>query len=336
MAAMIQPHKFAIAAVILFLALFGGAQFYAKPWGVWFVLIMQIVVVLGMLIKPFHPSPTFLIFFPIFVAILISDAANRDIFQATFSRTLLFIAFLIFILGSHNLLSRPDVFAAGLSLAGAIWPGVYVISRLLGWGDNTNIIAAWSVMFIAVNLAGHNWLILLAHIVMLLWLNSQGAILGAIVAFMIMTQPYWRFSTKTLIMVGLGIMAGLIAWQPAMARIRLYYWRRAWVAFLSNPIFGVGPGGLHARNLIPEWGGGYQVHAHNTLVSIGAELGLIGLAAVAGIIFLITRFRWKMTRWQLAAIAGLLAHSMVDEPLWWPGTLLAIGLIVGSIKCGKK
>lgn len=328
MVAMIQPRKIAIAAVILFLALFGGVQFYIKPWGIWFVLGMMLLISFGMFIKPLYPSPSFLIFFPIFAAVLISDMANnRDTFHTTFSRQFLFVVFLIFVLGSRYV-NRSDLFN-GLYLAAALWPGVYVIA-LLGWTDNKNIIAALSVVFITMSLARRNWLILVAHILLLIWLNSQGAMFGSIVAALVMTYPYWRFNIKTLV-VGLGIMTGLIAWQPAMAQIRLYYWQRAWAAFISSPAFGVGHGGLYARNIIPEWGGGYQIHAHNILVSTVAELGLIGLAAVAIMVFLITRFRWKLTRWQLAIIAGVLAHSMVDEPLWWPGPLLIFAMVIGSI-----
>ena len=337
---MTRLRKFIVAAAILFLALFGGAQFYVKPLGVYFVLGMMIVVIFGIFIKPLPNPPhegkgpvrggAFLIFSPIFIAILISNAANRDISPATFSRTILFFAFLIAILGSHELLSRSDVFN-GLALAGALWPGLYLLARLSDWADNTNITATWSVIFVAISLAGRNWWVLLAHAVMLLWLNSQGAILGAIVAAGVMIYPFWRPNAKTVAIGGVGIITGLITWQPAMARIRLYYWQHAGSAFLAYPIFGVGPGGLCARNIIPEWGGGYQTHAHNILASTAAELGLVGLAAGVIMIWLITRFGWQMTRWQLAAVAGMLAHSMVDEPLWWPGPMLAFAIIIGSI-----
>jgi hypothetical protein len=332
-------RKFIIAASILFLALLGGMQFYVKPWGICFVLGMMIVVAFGLLIKPPLNPPqeggsgpvggAFFIFLPIFAAILISNAANRDIFPATFSRTLLFSAFLVAILGAHELLSRSDVFS-GLYLAGALWPGVWLIALQFGWRDNTNIIAAWSVIFVATSLAGRNWWVLLVHTVILIWLNSQGATLGAIVAAGVMICPYLRFNPKILTLVGLGVMAGLIAWNPFSVQIRLSYWQQAWFAFLTSPIFGVGPGGLSARNIIRGWGGG--LHAHNILASTAAELGLVGLAAVTIMIWLIARFRWEMSRWQFAAVAGILAHSMVDEPLWWPGPLLAFAMVIGSLK----
>jgi hypothetical protein len=353
---MVMPNlrEILVSASILFLTLFGGAQFYLVPWGVWFVLGMMLVIALGLLIKPPLNPPqeggsgpvlppaggvrggAFLIFFPIFVAILISNAANLDIFPATVSRTILFFAFLIIILGAHNLLNRSDVFN-GLTLAGALWPGLYLLARLSGWADNTNIIAAWSVIFVAVSLAGRNWFILMGHIIMLIYLDCQGAILGSIVVAGIMIYPYLRLNIMAIVVTGSGIVAGMIAWKPVSAQCRWYYWWQAGLVFLSRPIFGVGPGGIYTRQLINEVGNGYhQNHTHNILVTTVTELGLIGLAAIMIMIFLLTRFRWQLTRWQLAAVAGVLAHSMVDEPLWWPGPLLAVAMIIGSLGVSQK
>lgn len=334
------PRRQAIglAAVILCLALFGGGQFYDPRVLATFIVVGLFVFFVGMVLLVINHSPLVVgLFAPYYIAITLSVAANRDIFPVTIGRWAIFAIFLMVIVFTYHGLDRGTTRQA-FYLAASVWPGVLLLAWPLGWQDNSNIIAAWSMIFVVISLTGFSWKIFLVNLLLLIWLNSQGAILGAIVAVLVMIQARsWpRVNTKTVVaysLAGFSILVGFIAWQPRSAWVRFNYWQHAFGAFLSSPIFGIGPGGLKALQLIPEPGGGYQVHAHNLLVSTTAELGLVGLAAVAITIYLISRCRWSITRWQLAITAGLLAHSMVDEPLWWPGPLLALAIVIGSIKC---
>jgi O-antigen ligase len=193
--------------------------------------------------------------------------------------------------------------------------------------------------FILIGLTGQRWLPLFLNLAVLAILGSRGSLLGLATGGLVIVWPGLRagFVTKTYIVLG-SLTAGglLIAWKLRTALHRLHYWQQAGAAFLATPVFGVGPGGIKARQVITEPGGGFQVHAHNLLVSSTAELGLVGLVllALGGWWLYRHRSSFLIHRWQLAILAGLLAHSMVDEPLWWPGPLLLAALVVGSVKVG--
>jgi O-antigen ligase len=326
-----------LAAIFLFLALFGGMQFYLLP-GATLALTgagLGLVILIPVLWRGTPPlALPGLIYL---IAMLFSTAANPDILAVAASRLILASIALTALVTAHQI--NATCLLRGLYLAGWLWPGVWLAARGAGWADNPNVVAAWSVVFIAVSLTGHNWWHLLLNLGVLCWLGSRGAIIGATVAVLVMvwtgTRP--RLDTKTypvLGLAGLAGLAGLIAWDPRLSMIRLYYWQRALAAFYHNPIFGVGPGGLKALNFIPEWGGGFQIHAHNIIITTGAELGLVGLVALALIAWWLyaVRHTLKPQRWQLAIMAGLLAHSMVDEPLWWPGPLLVFAMIAGAVR----
>ena len=142
-------------------------------------------------------------------------------------------------------------------------------------------------------------------------------------------------------MAGMSSLVGLLAvLRLNTALVRFYYWRLALAAFLERPLFGYGPGGIRAFGLVVE-GGVWHPHAHNILLSLLAEQGIIGLAGLGLAIRQAWAIRHKLQieRWQVAVLAGLAAHSMVDEPLWWPGPLLIAALVIGSIgekQCQKK
>lgn len=91
---------------------------------------------------------------------------------------------------------------------------------------------------------------------------------------------------------------------------------------------------MRARELITEPGGGFQLHAHNFIVSSAAELGLVGLVAMAYSVarLYLTRDTWRVAPWQAAIVTALLCHGLVDEPLYWPGPLFLAALVVGTIQ----
>jgi hypothetical protein len=289
-----------ICAVVLFLAIFGGLQCYLSPAGYVFVVAAPAVTFLGL------------------------------------GLLALFIATMVVV---HHEASRQEVWC-GLYLAAILWPVVLVIAWLAGWHDNRNIIAAWSVLFVAVALHGRRWAVLVVHLVLLLILGSRGAILGAgvvvaVTVYLVIKQPGIPANINTKSIYGLAALAlvsGLALWRVDTMLVRLHYWQSAWDAFLAYPVLGAGPEGIRARELITEPGGAYQIHAHNLIATTGAELGLVGLAGLAATVWLSVRARWNIDHWQVAALAGLLAHSLVDEPLWWPGPLLGLAIVLGTIK----
>ena len=325
-----------IAAAILLLALFGGVQFYRAAPVLPVFLTMGVVLTWAALIQAYvHPPGVLAAGAVIYIqAMLLSALANPAILPFSLSRLTLAITAAAVLVLARRLDARA--LFDGLTLAGWLWPGTWLAAGWLGWGDNSNIMAIWSMLFIVAALAGRNWWFLVIHSVMLFSLTGRGAILGAGVAVLVMVWPALPARTNTKITVyslaGIVALLGLIAWRPQSTLIRFYYWRMAVTAFIDSPLAGVGPGGLNALLIIPEPGSGFQIHAHNGIVSTAAEMGLVGLAALGLIAWLLYARRGSLVyyRWQMAALAGLLAHSLVDEPLWWPGPLLAAALIAGT------
>jgi cytochrome c-type biogenesis protein CcmH/NrfG len=208
---------------------------------------------------------------------------------------------------------------------------------------------------------------------------SMGAwislVLSGMVAYWLTTtvkgpQPgrVWRPpALPVLLALGLGvclliILAGLMVSARGKPLIlssissRLVYALGALNVMRHAPMTGTGLGtfGLSYWALIPEPFAGQHhsaLHAHNTLLEVGAELGLVGLASflfflrrVFQLITAATRAPtiggWLTIRWGLGA--GLLAffvHSIIEQtffetataPLWW----FALGLLTGIVGSGN-
>ncbi len=218
------------------------------------------------------------------------------------------------------------------TMAGWIWAGLLPLLALAGWQDNPNIAAFWPVLFIlvAVGSGRPNPAYVLMMVFYLVWLGSRGGLLGLAVGLGVWyyyNQQQRRVTVYSL--AGLLLFVLLVARRPTTAGYRLTYWAAAWEAFLDNPLAGVGPGGLWINRLIPEPGAaGHHTHAHNIIVSWLAENGLIG--SLGGSLAAVAAAPVNLPLSKISLLAGLLAWSMVDQPLWWPGPLLAFGLVMGA------
>ena len=324
-----------VAGLILLLALFGGVQFYFQQsilmigvfigwgiitWAAWLVVTHRSII-------PFWLSLKWL-----FVAVLFSILANLNVYETTLSRLWLYILALAVLITSRHYLDDEKILT-GIYWTGWLWPGIYWLARASGWQDNRNIVAAWSIIFIVAGLQKKDLLYLLLHLSMMLILGCRGAILGVTIAILIFNYHLRSRLPKFAWMALCGLLVALIIWRGTS--LRTYYWFVAMGAFFTAPIFGIGPGGLKINHIIAEPGGGYQIHAHNALVTWIAETGLVGLIclAIAGWQIYKSRFLICIQCWQAAILAGVAAHSLVDEPLWWPGPLLAVALIIG---CSRK
>lgn len=252
------------------------------------------------------------------LAVVYSLLLNYDIWRAGLGR-LLFIGAALGVMVLARSITVTEL-RHGLTWAGWLWPAAV----LLGPQGNANILAVCPLLFLlASNSTAQKWL----YGAVLLWLASRGAIVGAAVGLLIVTgrRPDWAWSGAA---VAVGLL--LIAWRPGTAYYRLGYWEAGLLAWLSSPVWGVGPAGLAARHLIDQPGAALdQIHSHNILITTGAELGLVGLAALAWM-------GWHLWQslasdWQRAIVAALGVWSLVDEPLFWPGPLLLLALVIGCI-----
>jgi O-antigen ligase len=122
--------------------------------------------------------------------------------------------------------------------------------------------------------------------------------------------------------------------------VRLFLWRQAWQVFLAYPVLGIGWGqlawgifsGLEAAPGVDAMV--HEPYAHNLLLQLLAETGLVGAVLVTGPLGL---WLWRRLResatpegWWILALAGAeLIHSMIEFPLWYSPFLGVLALLVG-------
>ncbi|MGH8709953.1 MAG: Wzy polymerase domain-containing protein [Burkholderiales bacterium] len=126
----------------------------------------------------------------------------------------------------------------------------------------------------------------------------------------------------------------------ASGSIRLELWREAWHIFLQSPLLGVGWGQFAWQHF--EYGvlfkssglSGLYNHAHNIVMQLLAETGLVGAVTVVGgvIIWLhgLRRMAFDIYLWWLLGLLAIIGiHSMLEFPLWYSHFLGIAALLLG-------
>ncbi len=123
-------------------------------------------------------------------------------------------------------------------------------------------------------------------------------------------------------------------------QVRIYLLKEAWAMFAEQPFLGVGFGEF-AWNLL-EHGAAFDGsnsamtnHAHNALLDLLSETGLIGaLCVIVPLALWLRSVSWSRpdldTGWMLTLIAIQAAHSMVEYPLWHANFLGLAALLLGA------
>jgi O-antigen ligase/tetratricopeptide (TPR) repeat protein len=159
-----------------------------------------------------------------------------------------------------------------------------------------------------------------------------------------------RISPKSIAVILIGIMAtvgiGLLSYQQARFGGhggRLGIWTIAWEIFKDAPLIGHGPGSFHVLSAV-EAGippGFYLVHAHNIVLQILGETGLIGLLIFIALGLSVTRL--IVSTWAndhrdadklipyISVLVGMLTHQVVDfafeAPLYSVGVMFVLAQI---------
>lgn len=211
--------------------------------------------------------------------------------------------------------------------------------RITGFQGNPNILGALLVMIVPLAagraLEAHGsrrvgWVIYLGLMLLLTWLaGSRGAWLGVLTAcgvLIVLRAP----RAAAIVVVGAILAAiALFLLRGDTGRGDLY--AHALDLFASAPLTGHG---LFTFRLLDTTGTGVtHLHAHNIILHVAAELGLPGLVALAATIWRLGRAAWRARAagaWPLAALAGMLAHQMVDFPLISPGVALCMIVVMGA------
>jgi len=201
------------------------------------------------------------------------------------------------------------------------------------------------------------------------WLGTV-AIIGSLVVLITMAFGGWRTRLATwwrahrsrrwlaapVVLLAVLLMAagGYVAWQmvqhPTHSGIfeaRRDFWNSAWLAFLSSPLYGSGPFTystqyMKFRTILDR----PYPHAHSLPMTVLAEGGLLGILALA---FLVWSLAWRLWwGWRraafeqrlfmaggLAALIGFAVHSLVDNHIIVPTIgMTAIGIAALTLSAG--
>lgn len=114
--------------------------------------------------------------------------------------------------------------------------------------------------------------------------------------------------------------------------------QQAWVQFLHHPLLGVGFGNLLADSLEHieqvDWFV-FNIHSHNIVMQFAAEFGLLGLALLAMVTFIIFKSYWQSRSLESSfifvalSIVGL--YSLSEYPLWYTRFLIITVFLLAVI-----
>lgn len=239
--------------------------------------------------------------------------------------------------GYSGTLFRAHFWVGGLVAIGALFEWLISGARPQGIFLNISITGAYLAALVipALNTArereGLNRLKYYALVALLILAvvvgDNRGALLSVGVAALTYFTLLWKadVSRKLGLWLVCALMLAIPLWllslKPEHATgdvVRLDLWRAGGDMIQSYP-FGVGPGLFaQAYRAMGTVGENRFADAHNQIITLGAELGALGLAAGAAMVltalYCLTDLR--LSRSQLAALAalmGILAHVMVDS-----------------------
>lgn len=121
---------------------------------------------------------------------------------------------------------------------------------------------------------------------------------------------------------------------------RLQLWGEAWWMFLGAPLLGAGWGQFSWQHFLSQVATdaaaapGVFNHAHNIVLQLMAETGLVGALIIVGSIGLwasdLRRVRFELEWWWLLALAAVIGiHSLLEYPLWYSYFLGVAALLLG-------
>ncbi len=112
---------------------------------------------------------------------------------------------------------------------------------------------------------------------------------------------------------------------------RLDVFADAWRGFLAAPLLGHGPGSFAADQRAARPDRAFAVaHAHDLILQVAYEAGLVGLAGLASLLVAFASGPWRPGRRDAAVLIGaVLALNLFDLSFWTAGVLLPLAAFAG-------
>lgn len=166
------------------------------------------------------------------------------------------------------------------------------------------------------------YFVLLCLILIGAFLSSSRGVFVAIVAAMLFLDRKRRW---TYVLVGTPVIILTVFYRPSSVWARAIIYEYAWNEFLKSPVFGNGP--FTFRNVL---GGLRNSQAHNLILHIASELGIVGLILVATITAQLSkvysRIEDSMQKAWATSLVMTSAHQLVD--VTWLHPILSLLMII--------
>lgn len=222
-----------------------------------------------------------------------------------------------------RIIPTPDVMVTdGEQLLGGLIRRPYVLTH-------PNLAAAWSLL-----LPFGAW-----TVITILFTQSRGALIGILPALVMRFIP--RRYMIPAIAAGALLFGGALALRPGTALDRLNFWTEGARLFAARPLMGWGSGSYRSSLLNPGAAAAMMnavtqrtgMHtAHNALITIAAENGLMGLIPFAGLglgVFSYARRSSSPLKWSVLAFA---IQQCFDDQWLHPITSIIIGLSLAMLQ----
>jgi len=234
--------------------------------------------------------------------------------------------FFVYLYVSETKLTEDVITSGWIIMAAILALNLYRFQRETTLTGNNNLLASILLLHLPFGIRLEDKRTMAAWFTLGTWAmlstQSRGGLLGLFWA----TAVLWRIDRRWLALGTVVAIPFLFFWQISNTLVRLRYWEAALQAFLSQPVFGIGPANCFA--FISPRVGEPCPHAHNIFLTVAAEMGMVGLAVFCLLLWQVWKHRRPGPAW--AALVGFMIHSLVDDPVWFwsPGfgvmSLLAI------------
>ncbi len=163
--------------------------------------------------------------------------------------------------------------------------------------------------------------------------RKPAKLMSALVAFSSLAMLIVIFSRR-----------GITANQDISTNYRIELWKTCVHGIFANP-FGVGAGSENVRRLLFA-DGQYFESAHNLIIEVALELGIIGMLIFAVALIIVLQHLWRIYHcggWYkryavafTASLIGFFAMSMFEHTLCYPKEIIYFVIILGCIEATDK
>ena len=181
--------------------------------------------------------------------------------------------------------------------------------------------------------------------------KSLGGIIGvifgicAILYFKYGKQVFIKFRYVFFTIAAVIVVLLLFKFKQLQVYNRILWWWGALKMIFDRPLTGVGLGGFETAYVKYKLTGLNSLYAHNHFLQIGAEMGVVGLAAFLWFLLTVWKHikflskRWKLSSFEVGifgSIVAVLFHNLIDYNLCIPANAILFWVLLGLLITGSK